>query len=585
MSSYLHQFWYFAVKTSKHWGHGPRTWTAENLGFLQGIHETPHLGPLSPSLRFGPLSPSVQSPATFVGISATPGRETSIPRPTDLCNWAIHVAVVDYEPMESEQHHPREDVLQEWPAGWENPPFQQRLRDGIENNDFSNIKAEDMPITLQPIVQAVDRSPDVLLEEALGFAIIGRNTDLVADLCSKIDEKGLDVSGLRPLHLAIGYLDGSRTCCNIINHLGSLKLDYKGADDHGLTLFESLMVTILRSHTSIEPHELNETYKNNKSFVGEEVSICGRWDMDSDCIRMLHSQEHSAIPNHWKHSFCHTSVQAICHSISALSRIALTTWALPNGTLFTRTCFKCGETLRLGALHSFILTMYLLARSGMAGENLFGAIAGYLCLVSNRFDPTVAWPISISLLQGQDSVEDDCNHTPMFPDEFAERLTPHLMSTWTSDVEIGWNLFCLIVRCCRVPMTIDQTINDEMEYENDRKFRNCSFVCLARGGPKFEDTNLVTLWASIQAELLTYRRVHEDDPWISIRFNMAEALHTFQSEISFKGGFLKEGLVTEESYCKCGGMGKGEPPVADDVSLSSHMNFDIWNRSKYIPRW
>lgn len=34
MTTWLYQFQFFAFKTAKFWGRGPRDWDAENLGFL-----------------------------------------------------------------------------------------------------------------------------------------------------------------------------------------------------------------------------------------------------------------------------------------------------------------------------------------------------------------------------------------------------------------------------------------------------------------------------------------------------------------------------------------------------------------------
>jgi hypothetical protein len=72
-----------------------------------------------------------------------------------------------------------------------------------------------LPIALPKIVKAID----VLLREALGFAIMGRNLDLVTTLLHRISETKIEIIGFYPPHLAASYLDGVTSCCNILGEL------------------------------------------------------------------------------------------------------------------------------------------------------------------------------------------------------------------------------------------------------------------------------------------------------------------------------------------------------------------------------
>lgn len=56
-------------------------------------------------------------------------------------------------------------------------------------------------------------------------------------------------------------------------------------NDLGHTVLDSLMASILKSHTSRVPGVVHTTFGNDQRFAGEEVDICGRWDADSDSIR------------------------------------------------------------------------------------------------------------------------------------------------------------------------------------------------------------------------------------------------------------------------------------------------------------
>ena len=81
--------------------------------------------------------------------------------------------------------------------------FREKLSDSLESNDFSNVRLDDLPIAENHVVKAARRSPNELLEEALGSNIMSRKMDLMVGC-------GLDVSRLHPFHLAVSYLEGSK---------------------------------------------------------------------------------------------------------------------------------------------------------------------------------------------------------------------------------------------------------------------------------------------------------------------------------------------------------------------------------------
>src|SRR5437763_3613872 len=73
------------------------------------------------------------------------------------------------------------------------------------------------PAAVSTIARAIERSPNELLEESFAFAIMGRNVELVGDLIRQIQKAEIDISSLHPGHLAISYLDGAKSCCNILD--------------------------------------------------------------------------------------------------------------------------------------------------------------------------------------------------------------------------------------------------------------------------------------------------------------------------------------------------------------------------------
>lgn len=89
-------------------------------------------------------------------------------------------------------------------------------------------------------------------------------------------------------------------------------------NDRGHTVLDNLMIAILKGHTSCTPGQVDNAFKGQVRFSGEEVDICGRWDADSGCIRELLAKGIHRIPFQWEHKFCHTSIQTICHSIMTI---------------------------------------------------------------------------------------------------------------------------------------------------------------------------------------------------------------------------------------------------------------------------
>lgn len=119
---------------------------------------------------------------------------------------------------------------------------------------ISAIETESLPVALPQAVKAAKKSPNEMLQEAFGFSIIGRNIDLMGGLLDRIELSSIDASGHYLLHMAATYLDGLRTCCDILDLLlNRIEAVFGAADRHvnglyinelGYTVLDSLMVTI-----------------------------------------------------------------------------------------------------------------------------------------------------------------------------------------------------------------------------------------------------------------------------------------------------------------------------------------------------
>jgi hypothetical protein len=597
-STWLYQFWFYSFKTAKYWGRGPRNWTAPLLGFDTFHDLSPASFVNSPSNVISPnnhTSPSI----TFV---ESPGSNHRADIPSKLCRWAIHVKPVSYThipspPTETELFDAGNDnTMQDWPQQWRTSSYNQRLRDSLENNDFSNVHREDLPIAIPEMAKTATRSNADLLVEAVGFAIMGRNTDLLHDLFEQIDElrsTDIKIASLFPLHLAISYLDGSKACCDIVTlllrELPLFRVTPAQAytNELGHTVLDSLMVAILKSHTRCLPVVVDDAWKNETRFTGIEVDICGRWDADSECIRTRLARGNPEIPFGWKHKFCHTSVQVIVHAIRTLN---YPDWApsinSPSG-LFLKYCSACGAKLQLQPLHSLVLTAFHLGQDGSEEEDLFGAIACLLCMIAEGADPGLPANISVAALLGQDvlgqDVPDVCDHMHLTPGQLALHITPFVQISWSKALMAGWNLLIYVLQSNFTETTAESL--EEHGDDSDDDDMDCSSEPDLEGHshPFGHNEDIATLWAAVQTEFLTYRRIEEADPWISEHFDMITLLRSLNSGNGVDIGLVKQDLM-RRSFCRCGRFDWGGRfnATIEDVSATYFANLDRWDRATYL---
>lgn len=536
--------------------------------------------------------------------------------PESLCHWSIHCHDVNYEGIPSPPRSPpaQFDLEDEdnWPQ-WRAPDaivadFTERLCDGLQDNSFTNVGLGDLPIAVNQMVKAVQNSPGEMREEALGFAIMSRNVELVKDLVERY--KYRQVKGLFPFHLAASYIDGSKTCCNLLDYLqDSLPMRQMYVNDLGHTVLDNLMIAILKAHTSCKPKEVDAIFARDKRFEGEDVDICGRWDSDSDCIRTLLADGNSQIPFEWKHSFCHTSIQTICHCIGALFGPSHGPDVDTASGLFVRRCLHCGLKMQLLPLHTLLIIGFHLSQSGCKGETLFGVLACLLCLLHNRANPLLKANISLrTLLSGEETLE--CSHHELDPVELIEKLPASLASKWPKKIQTGWQILHSILKHSQAewhgkPLLIQPTLDilqqgdefsafvdfgeDEMDVDDSSsQVVHVPASCRCRDDYGFPPNNffgtstvLGTLWAAVQTELLTYRRLKEGDAWLSQNFNM----ETLKEGLD--RGMVDIPLVSQrmmKNFCDCGEFFGAIPtcPVVEEASAYYFANLEDWSRSTFI---
>ena len=605
----MYQFWLFSFKTAKHWGHGPQDWTAAILRFddyqQRSLISIP--SPNTPTSGIG--TPDATKPPMDDIASGAPDSGTET-KPSQLCKWSIHVEVEYTEsaptpPPETQQLDLEDEgSWPKWPASEHPRTFTEKLNDGLGGNSFSNIKPNDLPIAVNQIAQAAKRSPEELDKEALGFGIMSRNGEFLSTLLVRW-RKTIDPDGLYPFHLAVTYLDGSKTCCNILEELERKKpisLRKLYVNDLGHTVLDQLMMGILKAHTSCLPVVVDVAFKKERRFEGEDVDICGRWDADSDCIRTLLANGTSVVPFEWKHMFCHTSAQTICHCIGTIFGPH---WGpeinTPSG-LFVRRCPDCGLKLQNLPLHTLVLVGLHVVQSGCEDENLFGILACLICLLNNGANPRLKANISLRALLGQ-SDAGECDHVELDPLELAEKIPATLILAWSKALHIGWQVICKVLKHARMEWRLlpdgqygsafsTSSEDSECEMDTNEGPSRANHPCAALFDDSFfpddhvsffgESSVLPPLWAAIQAELLTYRRVNEGDPWISRNFDMDTLNQALDG-----GGDIGIALVQQKMmkpFCRCGRFLKALPACArvDDVAVHYFLNFEDMSRTTYI---
>lgn len=554
---YFHDFYRHSFALAKHW---PLASPVRTLGSMAAspvavMDASPNFTSANSPLEF--FSPSVfldgtqgfdfaQSPAAFISPSAcldTPHHDLAIeasrtarpggPVPSQFCRWSIHL------PEEEEiTETMRDEAWDVAPVSWHGLPNQ--MSEAMTMGTFSDIAADRLPIDVGIIARSIDDDPSQLRLDSWKLAIMSGNVDLLNQLLNEARGKpSEEVTAIHPLHLAAAFLDGSRSCCNIFQlllpHFGQARDEY----DH--TVFDALMITILRSHTNVSPLEVNYEFRSN-SFPGEESDVCGRWNTNSPAVinhfAQRHAQSNGRAPAAWKHCFCHTSVQAICHNLITFG----TGWNLRESSgLFRRLCTHCGLQLKLGPLHTVAVLAFFLADRGMEGETLFGALAVTACLLVLGVNPSATVDISFDEIIGSPPDADECRHGSVTALELMMTVPRESIEKWTESCQTGWTCILETLKLARdhPPEDWSEDADDDDTSSNWTCESSARSTCPIRdfhdGFDQFRVFPCVSsrtgkLWAWIQVEFLTHRRVQEDDHWLSKNFSMTAVKCWLQRE-------------------------------------------------------
>ncbi|KAI4861148.1 hypothetical protein F4820DRAFT_461178 [Hypoxylon rubiginosum] len=604
--TWLHDFWMYSFMTTKYWGRGPKTWTLSLINFKSfagnPVPSTPGQ-PIEQRQASESLSPS--------------GNNARFSSPTQLCRWTIHyLNEVNYEhipspqPVAQEESEEQFDIDDEstwspWPKSDPSPSLSSTITQGLRENIFSAVQSETLPIAADSVMNTIKKSAEELQTETFGFAIMSRNVDVLDDMLGSYLCKGVPkaFSTISPFHLAAQYLDGGTSCClvmdtltNKLHNRNSIGLNY--VNDSGHTVLDTLFVTILRSHSTVPPHILGDAFTDQSRYPGQEVDPCGRWDADSPCIRQRYASGNQTIPREWKHMFCHTSVQAVCHCLSSIFLVPQRPDVDTRSGLFSRRCHSCGLKMSVGPLHALILTAFYLANYGCPGETLFGMVSCLVCLLVHNADPCSTSEVSVPAMFGLDTADDECQHSQVNAAELALRVPPEMVSSWTSEAKQGWNALVAVLEHDIATRRSKRMTRDTLDigpvdaqYSEADDTENCGHFVHRLGKELVYCGNqqLGRLWAIIQAELLTYRRLSEQDPWLSTRLDMADIVNGprecddayFNELVSSDEDIEGYGL---KSHSRCGLFDAMDPGCAriEEACESFYANLDEWKRTTLV---
>lgn len=505
-------------------------------------------------------------------------------QPRAECHWTIHHRGDEYEALpDLPDDNPDRDYDIEdestwptWNSGVDADAFSKTVSEGLEGNTFSKCANDDIPLSLETLSRQREKSTRQRRLEELSFAIVSRNLGLLSDIREKMsneirddcsytslngnyDKLTIEIREARALHLAATYLDGSRQCCMIIDTLPYRADDY---DQFGHTVLDNIFITVLRSHTNVAPNTVSISFLDQTRFAGEEVDICGRWDADSPCVRELFASGQSRIPFSWKHEFCQTSVQTVCHSITNIFMRDEPLDVNKRSGLFNGTCENCGHKNSILPLHALVFVASHLANNGTKDETLYGALACLVCLIWCGANPFIKASI---VLPGQQT----CDHQPATPLELAEKISPSVRSNCSETTLTGWSVFMSVLRYI----------------STQHSFMGWTDVVLSELEPHETPLNrwngLGLLWGAIQAEFLSHRKVTGMDGVLSKRFDMSgllQGLEAGQGPINIdwiRGGFMNpvdnNGYFDDTIY-----------PTVNEVCKRYCANVEQWGRISFI---
>ncbi|KAF5245212.1 hypothetical protein FAUST_1867 [Fusarium austroamericanum] len=235
---------------------------------------------------------------------------------------------------------------------------------------------------------------------------------------------------------------------------------------------------------------------------------------------------------------------------------------------------------------------------GMPGETLFGPLAILVCLINMDVDVNMRMNISVEEIL-RTSEPGQCRHEPMTAAEMMLFVPESVVHNWTNACQVGWDCLLHTLRWAEV-----HQLDTENSYRDDRgspEYELCAHEedsesefseCELRGFHddivlKCTHKKIGILWATIQAEFLTYRRLTVNDLWISDNFQMVALQAWLKGETQgFNTPLVVQGMM--KTYSRCGWFYENKYNLcviatASDVCKEWFANLDNYERTTFVP--
>ncbi|KAF7510662.1 hypothetical protein GJ744_006274 [Endocarpon pusillum] len=149
---------------------------------------------------------------------------------------------------------------------------------------------------------------------------------------------------------------------------------------------------------------------------------------------------------------------------------------------------------------------------------------------------------------------DTCEHKPLDPLELANAIYSLKCTEWTEKVRLGWQTFSEILLYSQQVLLSREEDGSAPSEEGDTDLDMCDFCQLDQDGYReiFRANNgrLGKLWSAINTELVTYRRLHVGDPWLSANINLEGMLESLVKGCPPDFPLVKDNMMNP--CCRCG---------------------------------
>lgn len=246
--------------------------------------------------------------------------------------------------------------------------------------------------------------------------------------------------------------------------------------------------------------------------------------------------------------------------------------------------------MQLQPLHTLVMTAFHRANHGSTDEDLFGMLACLLCLLNCDAVPIRKAELSTGILFGRSPHAVGCVHEKLTPAELADRVPSTYIEAWPAQVKTGWKVFCFVLRLTEIALVEklavlhDEEHDTDMIWNEDETEEAIMALLEYEPGSLFEKQRVIgVLYAAVQAEFLTYKRLRGGDPWISANFSLSGLLQDFEEgnyDIPSIGLVAKKLL---KPFTGCGAFRcRTAVPGANDACVHYFSNMDDWFRTKFI---